>query len=173
VIYIPLVGVPLTTNHAYYNQPFTKKGIVHVQQKLRPAGKKYKTETKGALSRDYPSQMLEIVTDGPLGWAFVLDFPDILNKGWPKKARTRYKKFDVSNRVKLLEDALSTAVGMDDSQFFLTLAAKREGRPFTHIWMWKIDEEGWIPHGLVLDLSRLQPHRALPAMSSVGVDSSP
>ena len=44
-------------------------------------------------------------------------FETIINKGWPTKAKSRYKKFDVANREKLLLDALSKATAVDDSQF--------------------------------------------------------
>lgn len=50
-----------------------------------------------------------------------LDQWDIFNKGWfqvPKKAATRYKKMDTGNRLKLIHDCLSDAVGVDDSHFF-------------------------------------------------------
>ena len=41
------------------------------------------------------------------------------NKGWSKgTAKSRYKKVDASNRVKLLEDALFSCIGVDDSLVF-------------------------------------------------------
>lgn len=43
---------------------------------------------------------------------------EILNAGWPKKAKTPYKKMDVGNRRKLLEDALAEGVDIDDSMYF-------------------------------------------------------
>jgi hypothetical protein len=164
MIYVPLIGLPPTVNHAYFERVVKIGKRVTTKRILTKEGKKYKNETKSSLAKTYPAQMREILTDGPVGWGFMLDLPNLLNTTWPEAAKTRYKKLDVSNRTKLLEDALSDSVGMDDSQFLLALAAKREGQPFTHIWMWKIEEEGWIPHGLVQDLSGLQPHRAVPAL---------
>lgn len=35
-----------------------------------------------------------------------------------KRAKTRYKKVDLSNRVKLLEDCVRDAIGVDDSHTF-------------------------------------------------------
>ena len=35
-----------------------------------------------------------------------------------KRAKTRYKKIDLSNRVKLLEDCVRDAIGVDDSHTF-------------------------------------------------------
>lgn len=158
MIYTPLIGLPLSTNKAYFDQVIRTTHGLTAKRKLTKAGGKYKNETKGTLARDYPPQMKEILTDGPVGWACMFDMPNLLNTTWPKDAKSRYKKHDVSNRIKLLEDSLSAAVGMDDSQFLLALAAKRKGHPFTHIWMWKIEEEGWLPDELVRNLSVLQPH---------------
>lgn len=45
----------------------------------------------------------------------VFYLPEIENKGWPKSAKTRFKRKDVSNLVKILEDAIVTASGIDDS----------------------------------------------------------
>jgi Holliday junction resolvase RusA-like endonuclease len=44
---------------------------------------------------------------------------DILNQGWLKKqAKTPYKKMDVGNRRKLLEDCFAESLDIDDSLFF-------------------------------------------------------
>jgi Holliday junction resolvase RusA-like endonuclease len=47
-------------------------------------------------------------------------FETLVNSGWAKKqAKTLYKKTDVGNRRKLIEDCLSRALGViDDSLFF-------------------------------------------------------
>jgi hypothetical protein len=51
-------------------------------------------------------------------------FASLVNKGWltktragKRKAAQRYKRVDASNRVKLLEDAVSECMGIDDSRF--------------------------------------------------------
>ena len=55
-------------------------------------------------------------------YAFYFLPDDVFNKtfGSGKKgaAETRYKRVDVENRLKLVADALSTAIGIDDSQFW-------------------------------------------------------
>ena len=55
-------------------------------------------------------------------------FKNVENKGWPKKAKNRYKKNDISNRLKLLEDAVSDAVGIDDSNTFEITLTKNQHR---------------------------------------------
>jgi Holliday junction resolvase RusA-like endonuclease len=39
------------------------------------------------------------------------------------------RKLDVSNRIKLVEDQLSRALGIDDSYIFVITAVKRDGPP--------------------------------------------
>jgi len=56
------------------------------------------------------------------------------NKGWSTgKSKNRYKRVDASNRVKLLEDALFSVLGVDDSLVFLLHVEKIESdeEPFT------------------------------------------
>lgn len=49
---------------------------------------------------------------------FSFDTP-LYNKGWIKNAaKTLYKRVDVGNRRKLLEDCLVETIGIDDSLFF-------------------------------------------------------
>lgn len=74
---------------------------------------------------------------------FYLDQWDIFNKGWfqtPRKAQTRYKKMDTGNRLKLIHDCLSDALGVDDSHFFNLTAAKAPAQeygvePSVHIYV--------------------------------------
>lgn len=56
----------------------------------------------------------------------VFHFDTVINSGWAKnQAKTLYKKFDVGNRRKLIEDCLSTALDIDDSVFFEVQLVKR------------------------------------------------
>ena len=56
-------------------------------------------------------------------------FKTVINKGWAKKkAKTLYKKFDVGNRRKLIEDCLVEVLGdIDDSLFFKLTLTKSMG----------------------------------------------
>ena len=53
--------------------------------------------------------------------------PALFNKGWPSKAKTRFKRRDVSNLVKVLEDVLSECLGIDDSCFTEEYIQKLDG----------------------------------------------
>lgn len=158
MIYIPLIGLPPSVNEAYSDIPIHTKEGIKTKRKLSKVGEKYKNETTSAFSREYPVELRMVHPNECTGWAVILDMPKVVNKGWPDKTQSRYKTVDASNRVKLLEDCIATALGIDDAQFFLQLSAKREGRPYTHIWVWNIEVEGWLPYGFIQDLSRLQPY---------------
>ncbi len=108
---------------------------------LSTKGKKYKRETSAYLVRTYPTEMQIFKKDIPLGILVQFAFPNLFNAGWPKKAKTRYKKFDVTNRVKLFEDALFDASGVDDSQVQSITADKILGPEHTNIWVWNMEEE--------------------------------
>lgn len=145
-------------NEAYRDIPFKVGKVIKTRRKLTKKGEKYKNETKAAFSRQYPAEMQLVRPNECTGWAMVLDMPDVLNKGWPEKAENRYKTKDASNRVKIIEDCLAESLAINDAQFFLQFVAKREGVGYTHIWVWNIEVEGWLPDGLVQSLQRLQPY---------------
>jgi Holliday junction resolvase RusA-like endonuclease len=67
----------------------------------------------------------------------ILFFQSLENRGWgqfytkgdnkgKRKAATRYKKIDVDNRVKFLQDSVMTSLGVDDSQVFVGYQEKHE-----------------------------------------------
>jgi Holliday junction resolvase RusA-like endonuclease len=58
-------------------------------------------------------------------------FPSVVNETWnnpdvkpSKRAKSRYKRMDLSNRIKLLEDCIRDALAIDDSQTFAAHQAK-------------------------------------------------
>ena len=59
----------------------------------------------------------------------VFTFETLINKGWAKKqAKNLYKRFDVGNRRKLIEDCLVEVLGeIDDCLFFKLTLTKRMG----------------------------------------------
>ena len=58
----------------------------------------------------------------------------VVNKGWPK-TKTYYKKMDVGNRRKLLEDCLAEVLGIDDMYTFDLRMVKQvtTGEPYVKI----------------------------------------
>lgn len=63
-------------------------------------------------------------------WRFFFTDDKIVNKTFGAKsgAKMRYKKLDLTNRLKLIEDCLVEALAIDDSQFFSSSQTKESVR---------------------------------------------
>lgn len=159
MISLSIPWLPPSSNHAYINNGFGGR-------KLSAEGKKFKLETTAFFVRRYPNALRFFEKDEPYAVYVRFYFKDLENKGWPKKTPTRYKQQDATNRIKLLEDALKDAAGVDDSQNLLFLAEKRYGEEEkTEVFVWSLNKESTPFDGLLeLRLEPVQPHRALPAM---------
>lgn len=118
MITLVLQHLPPSLNEAYS----TFRG----RRTLSAKGASYKQLTTLELQRAYPAQVCLIRKDMPYRVEVNLFFDTMLNKGWPKTAKTRYKRLDADNRLKLLLDALSEAVGIDDAQFLEVSVTKGE-----------------------------------------------
>lgn len=145
MISMTIPGLPPSTNNVYFDRQVAtgKGGKPVVKRILNDQGRKYKLTTSTYLLKNYSDMLKLLKPDIPLGLAIILDAPNLINKGWPKTAKSRYKKFDASNRIKLLEDAIAEACGIDDSNFVYVISGKRLGDEQTHIWIWDIDET-WV-----------------------------
>lgn len=120
---------------------FKTKAIAHIQnEKLAEIGRIHSSRTDRSV---FISQ-----------YVFFFDPDDVLNQsfgaldrtGQPKKgsAATRYKRMDVENRVKVVSDSLSKALGIDDSLFFHGSSSKCSaalvgGVPQIHIFFEMVD----------------------------------
>jgi len=136
VIYLELPTVPPSANHAYANIRGTNKRV------LSKDGRAYKTTTTAHIAQKYMREMKFFRKDQPYFMLVRFWFLQIYNSGWPKTAENRYKKLDVGNRLKLLEDALKEAAGIDDSQNLTLILQKYQGsKEKTEIWVWNPDEE--------------------------------
>ena len=101
--------LPPSTNRMYVH---TRRGPVQSKE-----AKQYKARTKLELA-----EQIKLTYTGPKdGVAYkltmVFHLPVLENKGWPGKAKSRYKRRDVSNMIKVIEDVLSDSLGVDDSNF--------------------------------------------------------
>ena len=111
--------IPPTTNSAYVS-------IKGGRRKLSTVGKVFKQQVKDSVARLFDLPGLDGLTNKPLELEITLYMP-VINKGWSTgKAKFRYKRVDVSNRVKLLEDALCEALSIDDAQIVGLTIEKRD-----------------------------------------------
>jgi hypothetical protein len=81
-----------------------------------------------------------------LSFVFIFPSEELLTAGWLKgTAKSPYKKVDTTNRRKLLEDAFSEAIGIDDSLFWEGRGAKLVGgdndTPAVHMILEEVDPE--------------------------------
>jgi Holliday junction resolvase RusA-like endonuclease len=91
--------------------------------------------------------MGNLKTDVAYGMRLRLHMSNLRNAGYPKNAKNRYKTVDVSNRIKLLEDAIAEAGGFDDSQIFsLTVEKVESDREYCEVYIWEIPPEPSEPH---------------------------
>lgn len=133
MIHLKLPTLPPSTNTAYIT--VARKRI------LTKEGRAYKAQTTAYIVKNFPTVLTIFKPDTAYGYIVQLSFPNLLNKGWPNEAQTRYKRLDATNRSKLLEDAMAEAFGIDDSVFLSTRFDKIQGEEQTHIWVWNMEEE--------------------------------
>jgi hypothetical protein len=110
---------------------------------LTPQGKKYKLETTTFLIRNFPTELKYFNKTSRYTLLIHFQFEDrvtLYNKGYPDKAESPYKKLDVTNRLKLFEDALVEATAIDDAQHWIVTASKEVGlRDYTYLWAWNME----------------------------------
>lgn len=160
MIYMRIPSVPPSVNHAYIT--------VRNKRILTKDGQKYKNETKTFIARNYPSQLTIFSKERQYAVLVRVTLLEdaVLCKGFATgKVEGRYKKLDATNRIKLLEDALAEAAGIDDRQNFVFTAVKdwSKDKEFTDVWVWTRYEEK-NPIDDFLTTVGLESHGALPAV---------
>ncbi len=146
--FVILPFLPPTGNHIYGTNhhgkryltkegaAFKTRAIAHIQRE--------KLVEIGRLNQEKTDRSIYLIQH-----VFYFDPAEVLNatygaldrQGRPKKgsAETRYKKMDSENRVKVVSDSFSTAIGIDDSLFFHSSSSKCSaelvgGVPQVHIF---------------------------------------
>lgn len=139
MIHIVVPSIPVSANAAYVNQRGGRGRV------LSRKGKKYKLETTNYISRHFPAELQYFKPNIPYMLLIHFIFGDekaLLNKGYPETAKSRYKKLDVGNRLKLFEDALTDTTDCDDSQHWVVTLSKAVGEVnATHLWAWNLEDE--------------------------------
>lgn len=130
--------VPISTNAAYIKG----RGGRRI---LSQEGAAYKLDTKTYLTATYFAAINRFAPDPhePISCFVQLSMP-IYNDtfGAAKGAKTRYKKLDVSNRQKLLEDVLAEVLGVDDANNVTVIFRKKDSRELrTDILLWLPEKE--------------------------------
>lgn len=140
MIRLSVPGLPPSINHFYMT---FKKGGKTIRA-ITKEGRAYKKLTLAHLTQEYPTEFAMIKKDMPYLIVVKLFFKTIFNRSWPETAKTRYKRLDGTNRIKVFEDVLADASGIDDSQNLTFIIEKCDGggdEPHTEVWMWNTEEE--------------------------------
>jgi hypothetical protein len=137
MVYFNVPFFPPSTNKAYFN----RAGRRH----LSDEGRAFKASVTNHLVRTYPREMSYFKKNKPYLIYLRLWMEKLENDGWPEKCKNRYKVFDSTNRIKLAEDAMRDAFGIDDSHHIAFLVHKCECRLITtermEIFAWNLEEE--------------------------------
>lgn len=135
MICIVLPSLPPSSNQAYFNHPAGGRA-------LTKAATKYKKDVVAHIVKHHATETGQLRKDATIGCLIAYGFPELTNKGWPKKASTRYKKNDLANRPKLLQDAICEATAMDDSQICFDYKYKYQSeKAETRIYIWNEEDE--------------------------------
>lgn len=143
MIHIRLPWLPPSVNELYI--PVIKgSGLKRITiQVLSAPGRKFKKEAIAHLVQHCQPQMRWFKQNGTYAMLAVFGVQNLENKGWPKTAKARYKRADVTNRMKVLEDVIAEASAVDDSAYMISTCQKRVSETaVTDVWVWNLDEEG-------------------------------
>ena len=141
-IYLPYM--PPSMNAAYENIPRRRVGkkVMGGGRRLTEAGKLFKIKVSQHVVKHLSYATKQIKPNSAIGLYVAFGLPGMFNKGYPEKTDARYKKVDSSNRVKILEDALTECINFDDSQIVFSIVTKYPSKEEeTRLWLWNEDEE--------------------------------
>ena len=82
---------------------------------LSPEAKKFSVAAKLTLSKKWAFEE-GLTPNEPYALSLTFFMPRVVNAGWPN-TKARFKKQDVTNYIKLLEDVICEVCGIDDSCF--------------------------------------------------------
>ena len=113
-----VLEMPPTDNHIYFNLPRGGRA-------LTKEARRYKALVKEKAARAAVTSPFSFREHIPYRVTINLFFK-LFTKGWPKNAKWRFHKTDTLNRTKLLVDAITEAVGVDDRHIIETIVRKED-----------------------------------------------
>lgn len=142
---VELNALPPSVNKAYETivVPAKGKGRARHQivRRLSDSARAFKVAHKTEILREV-ALLPELNRNADFTLDIVLYGFDRYSSTWPKQARYRHKRHDVSNHIKIVEDLLCECTALDDSQFVRVsvTASPEEGRERTVIILTQIDD---------------------------------
>lgn len=134
-------------------------------KRLSDAGRRFKIRAMKTIQEGGKAAFLHLKEDIPYELTLAVFLEKIENKGWHTGAvDRRYAKVDVTNRIKLIEDTVADAVGIDDRHNFRISLEKHcdPDNPGIYVILSAAPEEevGLTKEAYDVRLHRSEPHRA-------------
>jgi len=151
--WVPLL--PPSSNNIYVRHP-TGKGRV-----LSGQARRFKIRAMQAIQAEGRVAVMQFEKNMPYELRLAIFFEQVENK--QSRRGDRYKRMDLSNRVKLIEDTVAEAVGLDDCHNFRELLEKHcdPDNPGIYVTLRRIpEEEVGLTKEKYDELRRSQPDRA-------------
>jgi hypothetical protein len=117
-VYVWVPGLPPSANRIYETAPRKIKGKWIQVRHLSDRARVYKRRAIQIIQREGGAMFDTPEANIPYELRLVVFLEQVENKTYPKATKSRFKKIDLSNHAKLIEDAVSTAIGLDDKHNF-------------------------------------------------------
>lgn len=101
---------------------------------LSKTANRFKLRAMKALQCDGATALSNLSEDKMYELTIAVFFERVQNASWPK-AKYKYKRVDITNMVKLVEDVLADAIGVDDRHNFRIIVEKHEDPNNTGIFL--------------------------------------
>lgn len=129
--------LPPSSNKLYF------KGTI-----LTKVAREYGERFSMVVAREYLPEINTLDPNALYGVHLHFYFETVVNDSYnnpkvpaSKRAKSRYKRFDLTNRIKLLEDCVRDAIAIDDSQTFIASQEKHMDQkdPRVEIYIHEVD----------------------------------
>lgn len=122
--------MPPSDNKLYFNGPYGKRV-------LSTEGRRYKRKVSGLVATAAAGASRDFQQNVPYEIRLTVYLERIEYKTWTAR---RYIKTDVGNRQKLIIDAITEAIGVDDSHIFKEVLIKKQGDPMVMVLLREMEE---------------------------------
>ena len=133
-------------------------------KRLSGAGRRFKVRAMKVLQEGGRVALLDFKEHVPYELTLAVFLQKIKNKGWATgDADNRYTKVDITNRIKLIEDTVADAIGVDDRHNFRVSLEKHcdPDHPGIYVRLAKVQEKevGLTKEAYEVRLRQPEPHR--------------
>lgn len=122
-----------TLEMVYPELPPTSNRIYFSGTRLTQHAREYSEKFSHYMFREYGAKVMELDKNGIFAVHMRFFFDVLENSSWnnteippSKQAKTRYKRIDLTNRIKLIEDCIRDLIDIDDSQTFAASQEKHQ-----------------------------------------------